>query len=65
MAKVICKKDWCPLKNKCSRFTMDIKPMQSVGAFLGCNSESNYKNFWAIGSDKPKNPSPQVNGEYL
>lgn len=65
MAKVVCFKNFCPVKDRCARFTEEIKPMQSVGAFLGCNISSDYKNFWAIGSDKPKNPSPQVNGEYL
>lgn len=63
---VMCLYKNCSMKEKCYRYK--AKPslrMQSYGAFLECSWSSDYKNFWEIGSDKPKNPKHMINGKYI
>jgi hypothetical protein len=53
------------MKDKCYRFMAEPSLKQSYGAFIECNWSSDYKNFWEIGSDKPKNPKHMINGKYI
>lgn len=61
----MCLRKECIKSKECYRFNAVPDKHQSYGAFLNCNSSTDFTDFWAIGEDRPENPKCEIDGKCI